>query len=126
MWDFLGKVWTSINTALGLLYGTLGATAAWITGADFSISLGNNAVQFHNNPVNPSNIAGITFGNTIHYSPNVVLDCALETHERTHTYQYQWYGPLFIPVYVIISVFTGYSDHPFEQQAEAAEAYCPP
>ncbi len=100
LWDVAGKLWTSVNTALGMAYGAIGMAASWVAGIDMDISLGNNAVQFQNNPLNPPRISGMTLGNTIHYSPGTVPnnDCPLREHGKEHTYQYQKLGPsLFQP-----------------------------
>lgn len=68
LWDVAGKLWTSVNAALGMAYGAIDMAASWVAGIDMDISLGNNAVQFQNNPLNPPWVSGMTLGNTIHYS----------------------------------------------------------
>lgn len=64
---------------------------------------------------------------------HVVLGCdqdSLErtrTHERAHVEQCQRWGPLFIPAYLLASLFAwarggdAYRDNAFERQARAAE-----
>ena len=71
-------------------------------------------------------ISAITLG-------HVVLGCdaqALERtrrHERVHVRQYERWGPLFIPVYLLCSVwlslrgFNAYLDNPFEVEAYAVD-----
>ena len=45
--DVIGKVWNLPNTLLGLAYGVVGHLAGWLRGLRPRISLGNNAIQFH-------------------------------------------------------------------------------
>ena len=57
---------------------------------------------------------------------HVVLSCRplegrLLTHEVHHVHQYERLGPLYIPLYLLIYVFTGYRRHPFEEAARFAE-----
>ena len=71
-------------------------------------------------------IAAITFG-------HVVLGCDPPTlqrtrrHERVHVRQYERWGPMFIPAYVLASVWIGcrsgnaYLDNPFEVEAYAVD-----
>ena len=71
-------------------------------------------------------IAAITLG-------HVVLGCDLQTlertrrHERVHVRQYERWGPLFIPAYLLCSVWLGlrgynaYLDNPFEVEAYAID-----
>ncbi len=115
--DFAGKVWTLPNTIVGLAVG--------IAGMPFgaTISIGNNAIQFENYPWGAG---AITLGNSIIYArgttPNDVgqlygdrrlLNVGL--HERGHTYQYQAFGPFFIPTYLLTGGIRG--RNPFEQGA---------
>ena len=115
--------------ALGVLLGAMGAVvSAWIADIDMDISFGNNAIQFHGNPLVAFG-AGLTVGNTIHYNSNIppaYLAC-VTTHERRHTFQYPWWGPSFIPVYATIFIVTRYRAHPFEVDARDEEPLgCPP
>lgn len=56
--DLAGKIWNAPNTALGLVYGLVGGVidrGVWLAtlgyvDLGFSISIGNNAIQFHNHP----------------------------------------------------------------------------
>lgn len=58
-WGVAGKIWNAPNTALGLAYGFVGgvidrglwlATLGYVD-LGFSISIGNNAIQFQNHPL---------------------------------------------------------------------------
>ena len=105
--SLIGKLWTSPNTALGLIFGavsvTLGARAQF----------GRNALEFLGNPlVALGGKAALVLGNTIHYAPGrgpheLVLRydrsgwVRLGEHERAHTAQYERWGPFFLPAYAI-------------------------
>ena len=64
--DAAGKIWAVPNTAIGLVYGALGHVIGKIANAvghsDHAphVSLGNNAIQFENNPLVTT---AITLGN---------------------------------------------------------------
>jgi len=44
----------------------------------------------------------------------------LEAHERHHVRQYSAWGPLFLPVYLVLAVAFGYRRHPMEVAARRA------
>jgi hypothetical protein len=68
-------VWASPNTALGLAYGGVGYLYGAATGQDVKVSIGNNAIQFEGNPINPFDMNGaITLGNAINYVGNANPD----------------------------------------------------
>jgi hypothetical protein len=130
--DILGKIWASPYTLLGLIYGLLGHAMGRLA---FSLGwypvkpemkLGNNAVQFTNNPLTIP-CAAITLGNTISYGKGTAPDhCGaygdptvnIGRHEEAHTWQYQVLGPLFIPVYFICGGVSGPCGNPLEQAAQ--------
>lgn len=137
--DISGKIWNFPNTLLGVAYGGLGYLIGnigygidQITGAlgyntnlvyaRPTISFGNNAIQFHNNPLTTS---AITLGNTISYGSdtlpenrNVPFVGTPNNHtvgkeELNHTIQGQILGLGYLPAHLvggIISVFS--SPHP--------------
>jgi hypothetical protein len=108
--NVIGKIWNTPNTILGLTFGGIGHIAGWIMGTNPSISFGNNALQFHNNPLMPS---AITLGNVIIYGPrtspgdrNVHFQNTPSGHtvgqeEYRHTIQGQILGPFYIPAHII-------------------------
>jgi hypothetical protein len=120
--DVAAKIWASPNTVLGLAYGGVGYLYGVATGQDVKITLGNNAVQFENMPQSMVD-RPFALGNTILYSvydqpkstlyssytnTYVGVDADGESiyptvgdHERQHTYQYQKFGPFFIPAYIL-------------------------
>ena len=86
-------------------------------------------MQFEGNPLGQDGTA-VTLGNTIHYFgssyPNQERNSGyddeikinLGKHEQEHTYQYQTWGPLFLPAYIYNG---GISDNnSFESEADKA------
>ena len=122
--DLAGKVWNSPNTAIGLMIGLAGLPF----GA--SIHFGNNAIQFWDYPWGSG--GALTFGNsqifnwpiTAANGPNNIwwprydniFDILLGIHEEEHTYQSQFLGPLFIPIYFLAGGVS--ASNPFEQDAD--------
>jgi hypothetical protein len=53
---------------------------------------------------------------------SVPVEGYLLVHERWHVRQYMLWGPLFIPVYLLLAVGYGYRRHPMERGAERAAA----
>jgi RHS repeat-associated protein len=88
----LGKLFNAPNSLIGTLYGLAGALVGKIAGTNPSIGIGNNAIEFSNNPFVGSGTA-LTLGNvSIHRgSPSDILDARTGTsfglHERQHTFQ---------------------------------------
>lgn len=91
--DILGKANNAPNTALGLAVGlgghVAGHAARAVSGraretAAPRLALGNNAVEFMNNPA--ASLGAVTIGNTTIYFD-----------ERQHTYQGQQLGRLYLP-----------------------------
>lgn len=108
--DVAGKIWNLPNTLIGLTYGGAGHIVGMLIGSSPSISIGNNAIQFHNNPLMPS---AMTLGNVIVYGvdsypsePNIYFKNTPVGHtvgreEYRHTLQGQILGPLYFPVHII-------------------------
>ncbi len=69
----------------------------------------------------------ITLGHCVLGQSEAALDVT-RIHERVHVRQYQWWGPFFIPAYLLCSLilkFQGrdaYRDNPFEVQAYREES----
>lgn len=107
----LGAVWTSPNTALGLIAGVAGIAF----GAHAHWSRRDLAIVFHRWPWGPG--GALTLGNTIlHTGDSLDSPCVtyahraghgdeptitLADHERAHVYQYMALGPLFLPLYLL-------------------------
>ena len=120
--SWLGKLWTSPNTLLGLAVGLLGVPF----GARFR--RGANAVDVLDHPLlSWTRARAITFGNAVLYRrgarPEHEARCydgagwqRLADHERAHTLQYELWGPFFLPVYLALALLPGI--HRLERQAD--------
>jgi hypothetical protein len=120
--SWLGKLWTSPNTLLGLGLGLLGLPF----GARFR--RGENAVNVLEHPLlSLTRVHAITFGNAVLYRRGVRPEdeaCRyagpgaqrLGDHERAHTLQYELWGPFFLPVYLLLALLPGI--HRLERQAD--------
>lgn len=118
----LGKIWTLPNTLLGLALGLPGL----LFGA--RIRFGDNAILFYNLPL-LSHLPpmAVTFGNVVLYRKDAWPEREVRRydgrgrqqirhHERAHTVQYEIWGPLFLPVYLLLALKPG--RHPLETQAD--------
>ena len=113
--DLLGKAWNLPNTLLGLVYGALGHLAGWAFRTRPFVSLGNNAIQFHNSALM---LTAMTLGNVIIYGPARTPDmnnCAfcdsppahtVGREEYRHTLQGQVLGPFYLPLHLIGGVLS--------------------
>lgn len=117
--DVIGKIWALPNTVVGLVIGLAGVPF----GA--KITFGNNGIQFENYPWGDSN-AALTLGNVIIYGKNTspadfgslygsTQFLNVGRHEKGHTLQYQFFGPLFLPTYLLSGGIS--ASNPFEQGA---------
>lgn len=110
-------LWTLPNTVLGLLVGFL--SFQWPRAAD--------GVLVFDGPARGTLAIVTVFRRTAVTLGHVVLSSgrlhgALLAHELHHVWQYERLGPLFLPVYLVVWLFTGYRRHPFELAAVLAEA----
>jgi hypothetical protein len=108
--DIAGKVWNLPNTLVGLGYGLTGHVLAWMLGWRPRITLGNNAIQFHDSPLM---LTAMTLGNVVVYgrrrgpeTPNVPFCDTPPGHtvgreEFRHTQQGQILGPLYFPAHLV-------------------------
>lgn len=120
--QFLLIVWVSPTTlpaacigCLGLLFGT-------------SVQRKGNTLEFHGGLVSwllsktPVNAAAITLGHVIWGRSTELLDDC-RAHELVHVRQYERWGPLFLPMYLLFSLSNWaqrqhpYYDNPFEREA---------
>ena len=124
----LKVLWASPYTLIGLAVGLLGL----ISGGRVQVRRG--VVEFHgglvrwllaHGPRGPLAMA-ITFGHTVLGQSEAALDLC-RTHEQVHVRQYELWGPVFGPAYVLCSLGLwlcgrdGYRDNPFERQARRRE-----
>jgi hypothetical protein len=117
---WLGFIWTLPNTLLGLVVGLL----------TFQLPrLADGAMIFDRTPrgvtalMPRANRAAMTIGFVI-VSARPVTGTLL-AHERHHIRQYCAWGPLFIPVYVLLAIPYGYRRHPMERRAQRAAGELP-
>jgi len=105
----LGKLWNLPNSALGLVYAIPGHVLGWVFGTSPRISIGNNALQFHNNALM---LTAMTLGNVIIYGPTrsperpnrPFIDSpphhTIGREEYRHTQQGELLGPLYLPLHL--------------------------
>ena len=112
---WLGFLWTSPNTLLGLLLGAL----------TFQLPrLVDGLIVFDRAPRGLTRLlpmlrrTAMTVGFVIVSS--VPVEGRLLAHERHHVRQYMAWGPLFLPVYLALAIPFGYRRHPMERAAERA------
>lgn len=124
--QWLGALWTSPNTLIGLAAGVLGMVA----GARASWNGRDLALVFRDWPWGPG--GAITLGNVIlHTGPVLDVPCrtyahqagyvtepviGMHDHERAHVYQYLVLGPLYLPVYLLCGGVS--ARNPFERAAD--------
>ena len=111
----VGKAWNLPNTLLGLAYGVTGHLVGRIAGTRPRISLGNNAIQFHDNALM---LTAMALGNVIIYGParkpdmpNLCFRDSPAHHtvgreEFRHTQQGEILGPFYLPVHLVAGVLS--------------------
>jgi hypothetical protein len=123
-WRLLKIVWASPYTALGLTLAMVGMVSGGglrrRAGA-LECWGGSIAWVLKRLPL-AHGVAAITLGHTILGQSEEALE-RCRHHEMVHVKQYECWGPLFLPAYLLCSVFLwvigkhGYFDNPFEKQA---------
>ena len=112
---WLGFVWTSPNTLIGLVLGL---------GTFQRPRLAHGAIIFDRAPrgltalMLRANRVAMTVGFVILSAQPVTGP--LLAHEQHHIRQYEVWGPLFIPVYLVLAIGYGYRRHPMEIRAQRA------
>jgi hypothetical protein len=112
---WLGFVWTLPNTVLGIVLGLF----------TFHVPrIGESALIFDGSPRGLTALmprlgrSAMTIGFVIVSSEPVTG--TLAAHERQHIRQFCVWGPLFIPVYLVLALPYGYVRHPMEVAARRA------
>lgn len=113
---WLGHVWASPNTVLGMLLGCLGRAHWQITGHTLEILLRGGPVLALCRRLR---IAAFTLGDCVLYA--CTPDDNLRVHEGRHSQQYWLLGPFFLPVYFALLALRGYWNHPLEKDARLWE-----
>jgi hypothetical protein len=122
----LAYVWAAPYSALGFLFGVF----ALLFGARMQVHQG--ALEFGGGRLGallarlpcPLRFCAITFGHVILGVDDAAL-CASRSHEQVHVRQYERWGPLFVPAYLLSSLAQWvcgrrpYLDNHFEREAYA-------
>jgi hypothetical protein len=112
----LAYVWASPNTLLGILFGLLSFQRPRVERGVLMFDSDRRGFVLL---IALFKRAAITYGHVV--LSNVRVTGTLLVHELHHVRQYERLGPLYLPLYVLIWVFTGYRGHPFEEAARLAE-----
>jgi hypothetical protein len=112
----LGYVWALPNTLLGLFLGLLSFQRPRI---DRGVLVFDRARRGFLWAFGKSRWRAITLGHVVLATRR--LEGRLRAHERTHVRQHARLGPLFLPSYLALHVFTGYTKNPFEAAAARSE-----
>ncbi|MHC4994686.1 MAG: hypothetical protein ACYTGQ_06480 [Planctomycetota bacterium] len=121
----LRYIWASPNTLLGLLFALMarltGGRASVVTGVVEAYG-GVAAPVLRRLPFVRGGAAAITFGHVVLAQTQTDLD-RTRPHERVHVRQYERWGPLFLPAYLISSLIAAtrgldpYLNNAFEEEA---------
>jgi hypothetical protein len=108
-------VWTLPNTLLGLVLGALSFRAPRVIAGILAFEGSTGSLWV----VRRFRRSAVTYGHVVLSARP--LQGRLLAHELHHVRQYERLGILYIPVYVLIWLFTGYRRHPLEAAARRAE-----
>jgi hypothetical protein len=111
----LGFVWTLPNTLLGLALGLLTFQRPRVIEGVLAFDREPRGVTWLLQKLHRS---AMTVGFVIVSA--VTVEGVLLAHERHHVRQYCAWGPLFIPVYLLLAIPFGYRRHPMERTARRA------
>ena len=116
------RLWTLPNTILGLALGALTFQVPRLEPP--------GVVVFDRSARGFSWILALVFRKTaVTYGHCVISARPLEgrvlQHELHHVRQYERWGPLYIPAYLVLFAVRGYRRHPFELSADAAAGAAP-
>jgi hypothetical protein len=117
-------LWSLLGLAIGCIICLLGGQCRVVAGTlEFS---GGRLGQWAAGGVGPFGVTAFTLGHVVVGSSPAMLD-ALRVHEQVHVRQYERWGLLFVPAYLLSSLWCGltgrhvYRDNVFERSAFAAE-----
>jgi hypothetical protein len=113
--ELLGFFWTMPNTLLGLALGLLTFQTPRAHGGAIVF---DRAPRGFTRLLRAMHRTAMTVGFVIVAA--VPVEGRLLAHERHHVRQYMQWGPLFIPVYLVLAVPFGYRRHPMERAARRA------
>ena len=113
--EWLGFAWTLPNTVIGLL---LGALTFQLPRSRGGAIVFDRAPRGLTSGLLAMHRTAMTVGFVIVSA--VPVQGTLLAHERHHISQYMVWGPLFIPVYLLLALVFGYGRHPMERAARRA------
>ena len=120
-------IWTSPNTLIGLLLGLFGLlTQGRVQVREGCLEFFGGSVSWLLSRLGSQGVAAMTLGHTILGQDRETLDL-VRSHEQIHVWQYEKWGVLFIPAYLLSSGclwLAGkdcYRENPFERQAYRLE-----
>jgi hypothetical protein len=114
---WLGGLWTSPNTLLGLVFAALsGALPRPRQGLLVAESNRGLAYLF----LTRRGFGAITLGRVVVSA--IGLSPRLLMHESHHARQYEAFGPFYLPIYLWLHTRLGYRANPLEVEAEACAA----
>ena len=113
---WVGSLWTSPNTLLGLLLGVLTLQRPRLAAG--GVIVFDRAPRGLTWLLPRLHRTAVTVGSVIIAARPVTG--SLEAHERHHVQQFRTWGPFFLPVYLLLSVGYGYRRHPMEVAARRA------
>lgn len=111
----LGFLWTLPNTVIGLVFGLLTFQVPRIHGGALVFDRKARGLTWI---LRRMHRVAMTVGFVIVSAEPV--EGTLLIHERAHVRQYMAWGPLFIPVYLVLAIPYGYRRHPMERRARRA------
>lgn len=123
-----GIIWASPNTLIGLVVGSIGLLFGGrvrFTGRAIEFYDGGIKWFVHRLPHGQFTLA-LTLGHVVLGQTDASLDISRK-HEAVHIAQYERWGPLTIPAYLLASCFVFfagkrfYRDNPFEREAYDAD-----
>lgn len=112
---WLGFAWTLPNTLLGLVAGLLTFQSPHVEGGALVFDRAPRGLTWLMLRLNRT---AMTIGYVV--VSGRPLTPVLLAHEQHHIRQYRVWGPLFIPVYLLLALRYGYRRHPFEVAARRA------
>lgn len=122
----LGMLWASPNSLIGLTVGVLGlCTGGRVRRQGPTLEFYGGAIRWLLLKT-PIKAGAMTLGHVIIGQHVEVLD-RVRLHEWVHVRQYERWGPLFIPAYLLCSLWLQlrgknfYRDNPFEVEAYASD-----
>ncbi len=110
--ELIGYFWTLPNTLLGL---ALGAFTFQLPRVHEGAFVFDRTPRGLTRLLRSMNRTAMTVGFVILSA--VPVGGRLMQHERHHIRQYMTWGPLFIPVYLLLAIPFGYRRHPMERAA---------